>query len=38
MLQSTFAMGQSYDFSNPSDYTISNTDEAYIHGGAAKLK
>lgn len=38
MLQSTFAMSQSYDFSNPSDYTISNTDEAYIHGGAAKLK
>lgn len=37
-INNVFAVTDSYDFSDATDYTISDTDSAYIHGGAAKLK
>lgn len=37
-IEDTFAISVDYDFETPWDYTISDTNTAYIHGWAAKLK
>ena len=36
--QEVFAVTDSYDFSSSWDYTISDSNDSYIHGWAAKLK
>lgn len=38
LVQKAFAVSESYDFTEPSEYTISDPNAAYIHWWAAKLK
>jgi len=38
VIQNTYAVTDNYDFDDDTTYTISDTDKAYIHWWAAKLK